>query len=84
MPEIEALWGDLAASAKWLFLALPGRARMQFGITAELEEQLRGLCVGMLRQVAFAGQMQLPKGDVDDDDDDGDSGESAGAEHSTS
>jgi hypothetical protein len=72
MPEIEALWGDLAASTKWLFLALPSRARVEFGIAPDLEERLALLCASMLREVTFAGQIQLPradKPDVDVDDD---------------
>lgn len=72
MAEIESLWGDLAASAKWLFLALPVRARMELGIPTELEERLSQLCVTMLRQVAFTGQIQLPSGDKPDPDDEDD------------
>jgi hypothetical protein len=72
MPEIEALWGDFAASTKWSFLALPSRVRVEFGVAPDLEERLALLWASMLREVAFAGQIQLPCADepeVDDDDD---------------
>lgn len=76
LSEAEALWGDLAAGAKWLFLAVPKRARDELSLNDEQEERLSMLCVAMLREVALAGQMQLPSAvekesdaDIDDDED---------------
>lgn len=60
MAEIEMLWGDLAAASKWLFLTIPVRIRGLLSLAPEQEEQLRGLCAAMLREVAFNGQLQLP------------------------
>lgn len=73
MPEIEAIWGDLAAATKWLFLTLPVRIRASLTkVTAEDEATIAGLCTSMLREVAFSGQLQLPGKNLDDarDDDD--------------
>lgn len=80
MPEIEALWGDLAAATKWLFIAFPAKARAELGLDDAQQERLSVLAMNMLREVAFSGQMQLPSpsadrtvdNDADSDDDDGD------------
>lgn len=84
MAELEAIWGDLAASAKWLFLAIPGRAQAEFGLPNEYAERLSLLCASMLREVAFTGQMQLATVEPSDgDDDDGDDSESPAADRPT-
>lgn len=76
MAEVEALWGDLAAAAKWLFLSLPTRLRQDLALSEEAEAQVKARCVEMLEQVAFYHSVQLPTagsaetGDSDDDDDD--------------
>ena len=67
LPECEVLWGDLAAAAKWLFLALPGRMRKEEIISDKGEERAAMLCVTMLREVALSGQMQLPTAEKDAD-----------------
>lgn len=72
MPEVEMIWNDLAAAAKWLFLNFPLRARLELGdqiITPEIEKRLKEICASMLGEVALSGAMQLPTGETDVDDD---------------
>jgi hypothetical protein len=77
LPEAEALWGDFMLATKWLFLSIPKRARMELGISAEVEGRMSELCATMLREVAFSGQMQLPTAERADDDDDSDGSENS-------
>lgn len=67
MQEIETLWGDMAASAKWLFLTFPARVRHLLELSAEDEARIALLATSMLREVAFNGQLQLPGKDGDED-----------------
>jgi hypothetical protein len=61
MADVEAVWGDLVTTTKWLFLVLPQRARMEVpGLTDAQHEGLMRLCRAMLSEVAIKGQAQLP------------------------
>jgi hypothetical protein len=61
MADVEAVWGDLVTTTKWLFLVLPQRARMEVrGLTDAQHERLMRLCRAMLSEVAIKEQAQLP------------------------
>lgn len=72
LPEIEALWSDLTATTKWLFMSVPDWVR---GEWADLDPArltaLREFCQQKLREAALSGeQPPLPGAHNDDDDDD--------------
>lgn len=71
MPELEALWGDLAAASKWLYLSLPGEVAAALKLSSEAEKVIGNMCAAKLREVAFSNQLQLP-GETPSDDDDSD------------
>jgi len=76
LPDCVTLWGDFAASAKWLFLSAAPRLRERLALNDEQEEVVRNLLTEMLQQVAFAGQLQLPTGKPESEGDDDDDAES--------
>ena len=62
MPEIEAVWGDLVSTMKWLFLAFPARATAALPeLTDAQVASLREICRLMLSEAAIQGEKpQLP------------------------
>jgi hypothetical protein len=62
LAEIKAMWGDLVQATEWLFLALPGRAKLAFPhLTGDQQAALERLSRDLLSEAAIKGDPPLPK-----------------------
>jgi hypothetical protein len=61
LAEIKSMWGDLVQATEWLFLALPGRAKLALPhLTGDQQAALEQLSRDLLSEAAIKGDPPLP------------------------
>jgi phage terminase Nu1 subunit (DNA packaging protein) len=61
LADVETVWADLVTATKWLFLALPERARAAWPQLGDQGQAVMAqLCAAMLREVALKGRPHMP------------------------
>jgi phage terminase Nu1 subunit (DNA packaging protein) len=61
LADVEAVWADLVTATKWLFLALPERARAAWPQLGDQgQAAMAQLCAAMLRETALKGRPHMP------------------------